>query len=63
MSEIAGLALGALGIAGLFKSCVENFDIVVRARDCSEEFERLCTVVSRFSYTHFMSLILTQGAN
>ncbi len=46
MAEIAGLALGVLGIAGLFKSCVENFDIVVRAREYSKEFERLCTIVS-----------------
>ena len=46
MAEAAGLVLGALGIAGLFKSCVENFDIVVRARECSEKFESLCTILS-----------------
>ncbi|OTB09425.1 hypothetical protein M426DRAFT_6697 [Hypoxylon sp. CI-4A] len=43
MAEIAGLALGVLGIAGLFTSCIENFDIVIRAREFSEEFELLCT--------------------
>jgi hypothetical protein len=32
MTEIAGLALGVLGIAGLFTSCIANFDIVVRAK-------------------------------
>lgn len=46
MAEIAGLALGVVGIAGLFKSCIENFNIVVRAREFSEEFELLCTQVS-----------------
>ncbi|KAK1759699.1 hypothetical protein QBC47DRAFT_357538 [Echria macrotheca] len=40
--EVAGLVLGTLGIAGLFKSCIENFDIVVRAKDFSEEFDLLC---------------------
>ena len=49
MAEIAGLVLGSLGIAGLFKACVENFDIIIRARECSEELELLCTVVSRSS--------------
>ncbi|KAK0725113.1 prion-inhibition and propagation-domain-containing protein [Lasiosphaeris hirsuta] len=44
--EVAGLVLGTLGIAGLFKSCVENFDIVVRAKDFSEEFDLLCTQLS-----------------
>ncbi|KAH7309219.1 prion-inhibition and propagation-domain-containing protein [Stachybotrys elegans] len=43
MAEVAGLVLGALGIAGLFTACIENFDIIVRARECSEEFELLCT--------------------
>jgi len=46
MAEIAGLALGVLGIAGLFKSCIDNFDIVVRARDFGESFDLLCTEVS-----------------
>ncbi|KAJ9155413.1 hypothetical protein NKR23_g2072 [Pleurostoma richardsiae] len=46
MAEAAGLVLGALGIAGLFKSCVDNFDIVVRARNFSEEFDLLCTELS-----------------
>ncbi|KAK7971455.1 hypothetical protein PG989_016471 [Apiospora arundinis] len=43
MAEAAGLALGVLGIAGLFTSCIENFDIVVRAKDFGEDFDLLCT--------------------
>jgi hypothetical protein len=45
MAEAAGLALGVMGIASLFTTCVECFDIVVRARDFSEEFDLLCTQV------------------
>jgi hypothetical protein len=45
MAEATGLVLGALGIAGLFKSCIDNFDIVVRARDFGESFDLLCTEV------------------
>jgi hypothetical protein len=44
-----GVAFGALAITGLFKSCVENFDIVVRARSFSEEFDLLCTLVWHFA--------------
>ncbi|KAK3386774.1 prion-inhibition and propagation-domain-containing protein [Podospora didyma] len=44
--EIAGFVIGTFGLAGLFKSCIENFDIVVRARDFSEEFDLLCTQLS-----------------
>ena len=43
--EAAGLVLGALGIAGLFTTAVENFDIIVRARDFGNEFDLLCTQV------------------
>ncbi|KAK8024571.1 ubiquitin-conjugating enzyme E2-16 kDa [Apiospora rasikravindrae] len=46
MAEVAGLALGVLGIAGLFTSCMENFDIIVRARDFGEEFDLMCTQLS-----------------
>ncbi|KAK6857310.1 ubiquitin-conjugating enzyme [Apiospora arundinis] len=46
MAEVAGLALGMLGIAGLFTSCIENFDIVVRAKDFGEDFDLLCTHLS-----------------
>lgn len=42
--EVAGIAIGVLGIAGLFTACIENFNIVVRAREFSEEFEHLCTL-------------------
>lgn len=47
MAEAAGLALGVLGVAGLFKSCIENFDIVVSAQNFSEEFDLLCTEVKK----------------
>ncbi|KAK6064532.1 hypothetical protein SCUP515_11720 [Seiridium cupressi] len=42
-SEAAELAIGVLGIAGLFFSCIENFDIVVLAKSFGENFELLCT--------------------
>ncbi|KAK6839221.1 P-loop containing nucleoside triphosphate hydrolase [Apiospora arundinis] len=44
--EVAGLALGVLGIAGLFTSCIENFDIIVRAKDFGEDFDLMCTQLS-----------------
>ncbi|KAM3085703.1 hypothetical protein ACMFMG_002768 [Clarireedia jacksonii] len=43
--EAAGLVLGVLGIAGLFSACIDNFDIVVRAKDFSEDFDILCTLL------------------
>jgi hypothetical protein len=43
--EAAGLVLGVLGVAGLFSACIDNFDIVVRAKDFSEDFDILCTLV------------------
>ncbi|KAK8071397.1 ubiquitin-conjugating enzyme E2-16 kDa [Apiospora hydei] len=46
MAEVAGLALGVLGIAGLFTSCIENFDIVVRAKDFGDDFDHFCTRLS-----------------
>jgi hypothetical protein len=46
MAEVAGLVLGALGVVNLFSSCVEFFDIIVRARGFSEDFDLLCTQVS-----------------
>ncbi|KAF2999115.1 hypothetical protein E8E14_003292 [Neopestalotiopsis sp. 37M] len=46
MAEAAGLALGILGIASLFTSCVENFDIVVRAKEFSKDFDLQCTLLS-----------------
>ncbi|RYO86558.1 hypothetical protein DL766_003447 [Monosporascus sp. MC13-8B] len=42
MAEVVGLTLSVLGIAGLFKACIDNFDIVVRAREFSQVFEYLC---------------------
>lgn len=43
--EPVGLAIGVLGIAGLFKSCIDNFDIIVKAREFGTDFDRLCTEV------------------
>lgn len=45
MAEIAGLVFGAVGIAGLFSSCFECFDIVVAGKEFSEEYEQLFTLV------------------
>lgn len=54
MAEVAGLALGVLGIAGLFTSCIENFDIIVRAKDFGEDFYLLCTqVIELLSFPNF----------
>lgn len=47
MAEAAGLVMGALGLATIFTTCVESFDIVVRARDFCGEFDLLCTQVRR----------------
>ena len=58
--EPAGLVLGALGIAGLFKSCVDNFDIIVRAREFSEEFDLLCTEVRSLVHSTSTTLGLTE---
>lgn len=44
--EAAGLAVGVLSIAGLFTSCIENFDLVVRGKSFGEDFDLLCTQLS-----------------
>ncbi|KAK8067464.1 ubiquitin-conjugating enzyme E2-16 kDa- variant 1 [Apiospora saccharicola] len=43
--EAAGLAVGVLGVAGLFTSCIEGFDIIVRAKDFGDGFDLHCTQV------------------
>jgi hypothetical protein len=45
MAEAAGLALGVIGVTALFSTCVEAFDIVVSARECSKEYEELSALV------------------
>jgi len=57
---IAGLALSAISVAALFTTCIECFDIVVAARDFSEDYELLCAqvgvkifVFSRYAHTIF----------
>lgn len=44
--EVAGLALGVAGVAGLFSTCIESFDIVVAGKNFSEDYEQLCALVS-----------------
>ena len=51
MAEAAGLALGVIGVTALFSTCVEAFDIVVSARECSQEYEELSALV-RFLHSH-----------
>jgi hypothetical protein len=43
--EVAGLALGAVGVAGLFTTCIECFDVVVAGKNFSEDYEQLCALV------------------
>lgn len=45
--EIAGLTLSAVGVAALFTTCIECFDIVVAGKDFSEDYEQLCALVRR----------------
>ncbi|KAK0705675.1 hypothetical protein B0H67DRAFT_558231 [Lasiosphaeris hirsuta] len=46
MAEVAGLAFGAIGIVSLFSACVECFDVFVRARGFSDDFDLLCMQLS-----------------
>lgn len=46
MAEAAGLVLGILGVAGLFSTCIECFDIVVAGKNFSEDYEQLFALVS-----------------
>lgn len=41
--EVAGVALG---VAALFSTCVESFDIIVRSREFGNDFDLLCTQLS-----------------
>ena len=45
MADPVGVALGAVGLIGLFTSCIQGFDIIVQAKEFSEEFDLLCTQV------------------
>jgi len=40
---IAGLAISAIGIAALFKTCIDAFHIVITAQEFGQDFEVLCT--------------------
>jgi hypothetical protein len=51
MAEAAGLALGVLGVAALFLTCIEAFDIVLSAKECSEEYKQLSALVILSHYT------------
>ncbi len=43
--EVAGFALSAVSAASLFVTCIQCFDIVVRGRSFSEDYEQLYTLV------------------
>lgn len=43
--EVAGLAIGVVGLAGLFSACIESLDIVVNIQHFSEDFDLLCAQV------------------
>jgi hypothetical protein len=45
---VAGLALSAVSVAALFTTVMQCFDIVVAGKNFSEDYERLCTLVSAF---------------
>jgi hypothetical protein len=53
MAEAAGLALGVIGVTALFSTCVESFDIIVSARECSQEYEEQSALVG-FLHSPFM---------
>ncbi|KAL3426372.1 ubiquitin-conjugating enzyme E2-16 kDa [Phlyctema vagabunda] len=44
--EVAGLALGAAGIAGIFSTCMECFDIFVAGKNFSDDYEQICALFS-----------------
>ncbi|KAK0715930.1 prion-inhibition and propagation-domain-containing protein [Lasiosphaeris hirsuta] len=39
--EVVGLVVGTLGLAGLVKACIDNFELVARARGFREDFDIL----------------------
>jgi hypothetical protein len=59
MAEAVGLVLSVLGIAGLFSTCIECFDIVVAGKDFSEDYEQLCALVSQkvVDFVHFLIML------
>lgn len=46
MAEPAGLALGAIGLAGLFSSCIECLNLIQRGRSLSKDYRLLETKLS-----------------
>jgi hypothetical protein len=60
--EPLSLALGVAGVAGLFSTCIECFDIVVAGKGFSEDYERLCALVSLSSSWELRPrVLLTSG--
>jgi hypothetical protein len=57
MAEVAGFVLGAVGVLGLFSTCIECFDIVDAGKNYTKELEQLSALVS--SLTGLFALILT----
>lgn len=58
MAEAAGLALGVLGVTALFSTCVEAFDIIISAKDCTKEYKQLSALVGRSWIQERESLIV-----
>lgn len=53
MAEVAGLALGVIA---LFSTCVEAFNIVVSAKECSQDYEELSALVGLIPRTFIICL-------
>lgn len=56
MAEVAGLALAVVGVTALFSTCVEAFDIVVSAKECSRDYEELFALVGLITRTFIVCL-------
>ena len=50
--EAAGLALGVVGVAASFTTCIQLLDAVIAGRNFSEDYEQLFTLVSHYLQWH-----------
>lgn len=46
MAEAAGLVFGAVGLAGLFSTCLDCFDVVQQGRGINQEYRTLTAVLN-----------------